>query len=310
MNKRILITGGAGFLGSNLCRELLKTDNYIICMDNFYTSRLENIGEYLSNQNFELYPYDITKPLKPNGKIDEIYNLACPASPIHYQLEPVRTIKTCVMGMINVLELALEHNSKVFQASTSEVYGNPLEHPQKETYWGNVNPVSIRSCYDEGKRAAESIMMDYHRQKGIDIRIARIFNTYGVNMMPNDGRVVSNFILQALKNEDITIYGDGKYTRSFCYVDDTVNGIIKLMASNYQEPVNIGNPDEITIEELAKIIVYLTESRSKIVYKDFVDSDPEKRKPDITLAKNVINWFPKVQLMDGLIKTINYFKKL
>ena len=310
MNKRILVTGGAGFLGSNLCKELLKTDDYIICVDNFHTSRLENIGEYLSNPRFELYPHDITKPLKLSGTIDEIYNLACPASPIHYQLEPVRTIKTCVMGIINVLELALEHGSKVFQASTSEVYGNPLEHPQKETYWGNVNPISIRSCYDEGKRAAECIMMDYHRQKGVNIRIARIFNTYGINMMPNDGRVVSNFILQALKNEDITIYGDGQYTRSFCYVDDTIDGIIKLMASDYTEPVNIGNPTEITIEDLARIIIHLIESKSMIVYKDFVDSDPEKRKPDITLAKNVINWFPKVQLIDGLCKTIDYFKRV
>jgi len=307
---RILVTGGAGFLGSSLCKRLLNEGNNVICADNFYTGRFENISNLMNNSQFELFPCDIIEKLKFSGKIDEIYNLACPASPIHYQLEPIKTIKTCVLGVINVLELALEHGSKVFQASTSEVYGNPLEHPQKETYWGNINPISRRACYDEGKRAAECIMMDYHRQKGVEIRIARIFNTYGYNMAPNDGRVVSNFILQALKNEDITIYGDGQYTRSFCYVDDTINGIMKLMASDYTQPMNIGNPNEITMEDLAKIIIHLIESKSKIVYKEFVDSDPEKRKPDITLAKNVINWFPKVQLVDGLCKTINYFKKV
>lgn len=308
--KTIVITGGAGFLGSVLCEKLLKQGNKIICIDNFYTGRLSNISRFLNNDNFILYPLDIIEPFKIDEKIDQIYNLACPASPPFYQLEPIKTIKTCVVGIINILELSLEHNCTVLQSSTSEVYGNPLEHPQNENYWGNVNPISKRSCYDEGKRAAECIMMDYHRQKGVDIRIARIFNTYGYNMAPNDGRVVSNFILQALKNEDLTIYGNGDYTRSFCFVDDTVDGLTKLMDSNYINPINIGNPYELTINELAEIIIKLTNSKSKIIYKDFVDSDPEKRKPDIKLANQVLNWFPSVFIEDGLIKTIDYFKKL
>ena len=306
--KRILITGGAGFIGSHLCERLLNEGNDVICLDNFFTGSKENIINLLDNNRFELVRHDITKEYFI--EVDEIYNLACPASPPHYQYNAIKTIKTSVLGMINMLGLAKRCKARILQASTSEVYGDPLIHPQIESYWGNVNPIGIRSCYDEGKRCAETLMMDYHRQNKTDIRIVRIFNTYGPNMDLNDGRVVSNFIVQALKNEDITIYGDGSQTRSFCYVDDLIDGMIKMMnnTNGFIGPVNLGNPSERTILDFAKLIIKLTNSNSKIIYKPLPSDDPSKRQPDITLAKKELNFEPKVDIEEGLIKTIEYFK--
>ena len=307
---RILVTGGAGFLGSHLCKKLLDEGNEVICVDNFYTGNKTNILPLLSNPYFEVIRHDITFPLYL--EVDEIYNLACPASPIHYQNDPVQTTKTSVHGAINMLGLAKRLGIKILQASTSEVYGDPNVHPQKENYWGNVNPIGIRSCYDEGKRAAETLFFDYWRQHKLEIKVMRIFNTYGPNMHPNDGRVVSNFIVQALKNIDITIYGDGQQTRSFCYVDDLLEGMVRFMktSSDITGPINIGNPNEFTILELAKKVIELTNSKSKITFKPLPKDDPLQRKPDITLAKDQLNWIPKVQLEEGLLKTIEYFNKI
>jgi UDP-glucuronate decarboxylase len=308
--KRILVTGGAGFIGSHLCERLLKEGHEVLCVDNFYTGRRSNVAHLLKNPLFEIMRHDICFPLYV--EVDEIYNLACPASPIHYQFDPVQTTKTSVHGAINILGLAKRVKAKVFQASTSEVYGDPTEHPQTESYWGNVNPIGIRSCCDEGKRCAETLFFDYHRQHGLKVKVARIFNTYGPNMHPQDGRVVSNFIMQALSGEDITVYGDGKQTRSFCYVDDLVEGFIRLMNSpdDFTGPVNLGNPDEFSIIDLAKIVIEMTCSKSKIVYEPLPEDDPIQRQPDITLAKKELEWKPKVKLKSGLEKTIRYFKKL
>jgi len=306
--KKILVTGGAGFIGSHLCKRLLDEGNDVICLDNYFTGSKENVQDLIGHKYFELLRHDITFPLFV--EVDEIYNLACPASPVHYQHDPVQTTKTSVLGAINMLGLAKRLKIRILQASTSEVYGDPKIHPQTEDYWGNVNPIGPRSCYDEGKRCAETLFMDYHRQSGVDVRIMRIFNTYGPNMSPNDGRVVSNFIMQALRGEDITIFGDGNQTRSFCYVDDLVDGMIKLMnVDNFTGPVNIGNPNEFTIKELAEKVINLTGSNSKLIYKDLPQDDPMQRQPDITLAKAKLNWKPKVQLEEGLIKTIEYFKQ-
>lgn len=309
-NKRILVTGGAGFIGSHLCERLLSEGHEVLCVDNFYTGRRSNIAHLLSNPNFEVLRHDITFPLYV--EVDEIYNLACPASPIHYQFDPVQTIKTAVHGAINMLGLAKRLKIKVLQASTSEVYGNPTVHPQPETYWGNVNPIGLRSCYDEGKRCAETLFFDYHRQHKLKIKVARIFNTYGPRMHPNDGRVVSNFIMQALKGEDITVYGDGSQTRSFCYVDDLIDGLIKLMNSqdDFTGPVNLGNPSEFSILELAQKIIELTGSKSKIVFKPLPPDDPAQRQPDITLAKERLKWKPFISLEEGLKKTTDYFRNL
>ena len=306
--KRILVTGGAGFIGSHLCGRLLKEGNEVLCLDNFFTGSKRNIAHLISNPNFELVRHDITKEYF--AEVDEIYNLACPASPPHYQYNAIKTIKTSVLGMINTLGLAKRCKAKILQASTSEVYGDPKIHPQTEDYWGNVNPIGIRSCYDEGKRCAETLMMDYHRQNNVNTRIVRIFNTYGPNMALNDGRVVSNFIIQALKGEDITIYGDGSQTRSFCYVDDLVDGMIRTMASDYTNPINLGNPSERSILDFAKLIIELTNSKSKIAHKPLPSHDPIQRKPDITLAKEVLGWEPKVDIIEGLNNTIQYFKEL
>ncbi len=310
LNNRILVTGGAGFLGSHLCEKLLNGGNEVLCVDNFYTGSKANIAHLLTNPYFEVLRHDICFPLYI--EVDEIYNLACPASPVHYQSDPVQTTKTSVQGSINMLGLAKRVKAKILQASTSEVYGDPTIHPQPETYWGNVNPIGPRACYDEGKRCAETLFFDYHRQHKLKIKIARIFNTYGPRMHPNDGRVVSNFIVQALKGEDITIYGDGSQTRSFCYVDDLVDGLIKLMNSSdeFTGPVNLGNPVETSILELAQKVIKLTDSKSKIVSKSLPVDDPKQRQPNITLAKEKLNWEQKVSLEDGLIKTIEYFKKL
>lgn len=307
--KTILVTGGAGFLGSNLCEKLLDRGNTVICVDNLYTGSKKNIQHLFNNPNFLFIEHNIIKPIEFSGHIDEIYNLACPASPPFYQADPIYTTKTCVFGIINMLELAIEHNAKILQASTSEVYGEPEVHPQVETYRGNVNPIGIRSCYDEGKRAAESLMFDYHRTYGVDIKVIRIFNTYGPRMNPDDGRVVSNFIVQALKGEDITIYGDGKQTRSFCYVDDLLEGMVRLMESEITGPVNIGNPGEFTMLELAEKVIKYTKSKSKLVYKPIPSDDPTRRRPDITYANKMLNdWKPIVMLDEGLQKTIEYFK--
>ncbi len=308
--KKILVTGGAGFLGSHLCEKLMHRGDEVICIDNFYTGSKQNISQLLDDNKFELIRHDITFPLYL--EVDEIYNLACPASPIHYQNDPVQTTKTSVHGAINMLGLAKRLGVKIFQASTSEVYGDPVVHPQTEEYWGNVNPIGPRSCYDEGKRCAETLFFDYKRQHNLDIRVARIFNTYGPRMHPNDGRVVSNFIVQALRGEDITIYGKGNQTRSFCYVDDLINIIIKFMDSDnaFTGPMNIGNPKEFTILELAKLIIDITNSKSKIIYESLPIDDPKQRRPDISLAKEKYNWGPKIQLEEGLTKTINYFEKL
>jgi len=305
--KKILITGGAGFLGSNLIEKLIQ-DNFIYCLDNFSTGNYANIEKFINLDNFKLIENDIINPI--DIKIDEIYNLACPASPPKYQKDPIHTFKTSVFGIYNLLELAKKYNAKILQASTSEIYGNPIEHPQKENYFGNVNINGIRSCYDEGKRAAETLMCDYNRQFGIQIRIARIFNTYGKNMQIDDGRVISNFIVQALKNEDITIYGNGSQTRSYCFVDDLIDGLIKLMNSSITTPINLGNPKEYSILETAKIILSKIETNSKIIYKELPQDDPIKRKPDILKAQNELNWQPKIDLNEGLDKTISYFKEL
>lgn len=307
--KRILVTGGAGFIGSHLCEKLLESGNEVICMDNYFTGSKENIFHLMDNKRFELIRHDVTLPIFL--EVDQIYNMACPASPVHYQYNPVKTIKTSVMGAINMLGLAKRTRARILQASTSEVYGDPKEHPQKEEYWGNVNPIGIRSCYDEGKRVAETLMMDYHRQNNVEVKIIRIFNTYGPRMAENDGRVVSNFIVQALKNEDITVYGEGHQTRSFCYVSDLVEGIIKMMNSEkeFVGPVNLGNPSETPIIEFAKRIIELTGSSSKIIYEPLPQDDPTRRRPDISLAKNKLSWEPTVLLDEGLRKTINYFDK-
>ena len=306
---RILITGGAGFLGSHLSKRLLKEGHEVICMDNFFTGRKRNILDLVENSNFELMRHDVTDPYKV--ECDQIYNLACPASPVHYQYNAIKTIKTSVMGAINCLGLAKRVNARVFQASTSEVYGDPSVHPQPEAYWGNVNPIGIRSCYDEGKRCAETLFMDSRRQNGVDIRIARIFNTYGPNMCPDDGRVVSNFIVQALQGHDITVYGEGEQTRSFCYCDDLIEGFIRMM--NQDEtigPMNIGNPNEFTILELAEKVINLTGSQSKIIHETLPSDDPKQRQPDITQARQVLDWEPKYSLDEGLKPTIAYFDKL
>jgi len=307
--KRILITGGAGFIGSHLCERLLNEGNDIICLDNFFTGSKDNIRHLIGNSHFELVRHDITKEYF--AEVDQIYNLACPASPPHYQYNPIKTMKTSVLGVINMLGLAKRCKATILQASTSEVYGDPTVHPQTEDYWGNVNPIGIRSCYDEGKRCAETMMMDYHRQNNVDIRIIRIFNTYGPNMDPNDGRVVSNFIVQALRNEDITVYGDGKQTRSFCYVDDLIDGMVKMM-NNPQKfigPVNLGNPDERTIVDFAKMIIKMTGSKSKIIYSDLPKDDPTQRQPNLAVAKHELNWQPTTDIETGIAKTIEYLKK-
>lgn len=310
MSKRILITGGAGFLGSHLSEKLLKLGHGVIALDNFFTGNKRNINHLKNYDNFELIRHDVTDPIML--EVDMIYNLACPASPIHYQYNPVKTTKTSVMGAINMLGLAKRVRARILQASTSEVYGDPLAqfHPQRETYWGNVNPIGIRSCYDEGKRIAETLFFDYHRQNKVDIRIIRIFNTYGPRMHPNDGRVVSNFIVQALRNQDITIYGKGDQTRSFCYCDDLLEGMYMLMESNYTGPVNIGNPNEFTILELAQKVIEITNSKSKLIYCDLPSDDPKQRQPDISLAKKELDWSPKIELEEGLKYTIEYFDDL
>lgn len=309
--KRILVTGGAGFIGSHLCRRLLNEGNDVICLDNFFTGSKENIRSLIGNDHFELVRHDVINPYY--AEVDEVYNLACPASPIHYQYNPIKTIKTSVMGAINMLGLAKEVRAKILQASTSEVYGDPFIHPQVESYWGNVNPIGIRSCYDEGKRCAETLFMDYHRQNNVRIKIIRIFNTYGPNMHPQDGRVVSNFIMQALRGEDITIYGDGMQTRSFQYVDDLIEGMIRMMQTDddFTGPINIGNPGEFTMLELAEMVLRLTGSHSRIVFKPLPADDPHQRQPDITLAHEKLGgWQPTVSLEDGLNRTIDYFRNL
>ena len=307
MMKRVLITGGAGFLGSHLCERLLKEGNDVLCLDNFFTGNKNNIAHLLGRPHFEVIRHDIINPIYL--EVDEIYNMACPASPVHYQFNPIKTIKTNVMGAINVLGIAKRTKAKILQASTSEVYGDPDVHPQKESYWGRVNPVGIRSCYDEGKRAAECLMMDYRRQNAVTAKIVRIFNTYGPRMAVNDGRVVSNFIVQALQGKNITVYGNGDHTRSFCYCDDLIDGLIKMMnsADDFFGPVNIGNPDEFTILQLARMIIDLTGGSSKIDFQPLPADDPTQRKPDITLAQKKLGWQPKIALEQGLVKTIQYF---
>ncbi|MCW7460816.1 UDP-glucuronic acid decarboxylase family protein [Leptospira limi] len=308
MAKRILITGGAGFIGSHLAERLLNAGNKIIVLDNFHTGRKENLTHLLSNPNFELIRHDITDPIKL--EVDQIYNMACPASPVHYQSNPIKTVKTNVLGTMNMLGLAKRVKARILQASTSEVYGNPLEHPQTESYWGNVNTIGIRSCYDEGKRVAETLCFDYHRQHGVEIRVIRIFNTYGPRMIPDDGRVVSNFIVQALRGEDITIYGDGSQTRSFCFVDDLVKGIIDMMnVENFVGPVNLGNDGEFTVKELAELVIKETGSKSKIIYLPLPQDDPTRRKPNLSLAKEKLNYTTTVPLVEGVKKTIEYFSK-
>lgn len=306
---RILVTGGAGFIGSHLCQRLVNEGHDVLCLDNFFTGRKENIDHLLDSHRFELIRHDITEPILL--EVDRIFNLACPASPVHYQYNPVKTIKTSVMGMINMLGLAKRVKARILQASTSEVYGDPLVHPQSEEYWGNVNPIGLRSCYDEGKRVAETLMMDYHRQNAVDIRIIRIFNTYGPNMALNDGRVVSNFIVQALRNEDITVYGDGSQTRSFCFVDDLVEGMLRLMnCEGITGPMNIGNPTETSILEFATRIINLTGSSSKIINKPLPSDDPKQRQPDISYARKTLDWEPKTEIDLGLKKTIDYFSRI
>jgi UDP-glucuronate decarboxylase len=305
---RILVTGGAGFIGSHLCERLLSEGNEVICLDNFFTGRRQNVVGLQDYRSFEVVRHDVTEPILL--EVDQIYNLACPASPIHYQYNPVKTVKTNVMGAINMLGLAKRVKARILQASTSEVYGDPLMHPQQESYWGNVNPIGIRSCYDEGKRLAETLMMDYHRQNGVDTRIARIFNTYGPRMLENDGRVVSNFVVQSLRGMDMTIYGEGLQTRSFCYVGDLVDGLVKLMASkDVFDPVNLGNPTEFTMRELAEEIAIICGSDGNITFLPLPEDDPKQRKPDITRAETLLGWQPKVALKDGLRRTVDYFAK-
>ena len=309
--KQILVTGGAGFIGSHLCARLLEEGNYVICLDNYFTGSVNNILHLEKNPYFELVRHDITSPY--SAEIDEIYNLACPASPVYYQVDPIQTVKTSVMGAINMLGLAKRKKAKILQASTSEVYGDPFEHPQTESYWGNVNPIGPRSCYDEGKRCAETLFMDYHRQNDVRVKIIRIFNTYGPCMSPNDGRVVSNFIVQALQNKDITIYGDGNQTRSFQYVDDLIEGMVRMMntGDDFTGPVNIGNPGEFSMLELAELIIKLTGTKSKIVFRPLPGDDPKQRKPDISLAKEKLGgWEPNIALEDGLKETIKYFRTI
>lgn len=305
--KTILVTGGSGFIGSHLCERLLKDDHDVICVDNFFTGSKDNIRHMMGHPNFELIRHDITWPLY--AEVDAIYNLACPASPIHYQRDPVQTTKTCIIGAVNMLGIAKRLKIPILQASTSEVYGDPLEHPQTESYWGNVNPIGVRSCYDEGKRCAETLFFDYRRQLNTEIKVVRIFNTYGPRMRPDDGRVVSNFIVQALKGENITIYGDGNQTRSFCYVGDLIEGLIKMMDTppEITGPVNLGNPGEFTMLELAELILEITGSKSRLVYQELPADDPVKRRPDITCARKLLGWEPTVQLRQGLEKTIRYF---
>ncbi len=309
MSKKILITGGAGFIGSNLCKKLLERGDEVICLDNLFTGRKENIEDLFDYKGFSFIEHDVVNPIFID--CDEIYNLACPASPVHYQIDPVKTTKTCFDGAINFLELAKKNNARILQSSTSEVYGEPLEHPQKETYRGNVNPIGIRACYDEGKRVAETLFFDYHRQYGVDIKVVRIFNTYGPKMRSDDGRVVSNFIIQALKGEDITIYGDGSQTRSFCYVDDLIEGFVKFMDCKKEltGPCNLGNPGEFTIKQLAEMVIDMTGSSSKLIYLPLPQDDPTQRKPNIDLANKEFGWTPKIQLKEGLLKTISYFEK-
>src|SRR6266403_3304807 len=305
---RILVTGGAGFLGSHLCERLIAQEHDVICLDNFFTGRRENILHLMTNPRFELLRHDVIEPILL--EVDQIYNLACPASPVHYQYNPVKTVKTCVIGTINMLGLAKRIRARILQASTSEVYGNPQVHPQPEEYWGHVNSVGVRSCYDEGKRLAETLMMDYHRQNKVDTRIARIFNTYGPRMLENDGRVVSNFIVQSLRGKDMTIYGEGLQTRSFCYVDDLVDGLLKLMTSvDVFDPVNLGNPTEFTMKELAEEIAIICGSDGNITFLPLPEDDPKQRKPDITRAETLLGWQPKVALKDGLRRTVDYFAK-
>jgi UDP-glucuronate decarboxylase len=308
--KRVLVTGGGGFIGSHLCERLLNEGNEVLCVDNFFTGAKTNIAHLIDNPYFEVLRHDITFPLYI--EVDEIYNLACPASPIHYQLDPVQTVKTAVHGAINMLGLAKRLKARILQASTSEVYGNPSVHPQPETYWGSVNPIGVRSCYDEGKRCAETLFFDYHRQHRLRIKVARIFNTYGPRMHQHDGRVVSNFIIQALKGDNITVYGDGSHTRSFCYIDDMIEGLMRLMntSDDVTGPVNLGNPSEISILELAEKVIKITHSRSKIVFKALPQDDPVRRCPDIRLAKKILKWKPRVSLDEGLEKTAVYFRKV
>ena len=310
MRKKILVSGGAGFLGSHLCEKLLNQGHEVISLDNYFTGNKQNIIHLLENPYFEVIRHDVTMPFFI--EVDQIYNLACPASPIHYQYNAIKTIKTSVMGSINLLGLAKRLKARILQASTSEVYGDPKVHPQTEDYWGHVNPIGFRSCYDEGKRCAESLFMSYHRQNGVDIKIMRIFNTYGPRMDPEDGRVISNFIVQALKNKDITVYGDGQQTRSFCYVDDLLEGMVTFMNSraDFIGPVNVGNPGEFTIKQLAETIIRLTNSKSKLIYQPLPEDDPLQRQPDITLARKELNWEPKISLEEGLKPTIEYFKRI
>ncbi len=307
--KRVLVTGGAGFLGSHLCDRLLKDGNYVICLDNFYTGHSINIEHMINNKNFKLLKHDIIHPIKIN--VDEIYNLACPASPVHYQHDPIFNLKTSIFGTVNMAEIAIKLNAKILHASTSEIYGDPEIHPQIEEYWGNVNPIGFRACYDEGKRCAETLLFDYKRQNNLRLKVARIFNTYGPRLHPKDGRVISTFIIQALNNEDITVYGDGMQTRSFCYVDDLIEGFIRLMSTDddFTGPINLGNPEEFSIKELTDTILELTKSKSNIDYFPLPADDPLRRKPDIELAKSVLNWVPRIALRQGLETTIPYFQK-
>lgn len=308
LQKRVLVTGGAGFVGSHLCERLVEAGHEVLCVDNFFTGARSNIAHLLTRRNFELMRHDVTFPLYV--EVDEIYNLACPASPVHYQFDPVQTTKTSVIGAINMLGLAKRTKARVLQASTSEVYGDPNVHPQPESYWGHVNPIGTRSCYDEGKRCAETLFFDYHRQHGMEIRVARIFNTYGPRMHPNDGRVVSNFAVQALRGEDITVFGDGQQTRSFCYVDDLVDGLIRMMenTSGFVGPVNLGNPSEFTMLELARLVIDKTASKSRLVHRALPSDDPRQRQPDIAQARQQLNWEPRVALVKGLEPTIDYFR--
>ena len=308
--KRVLVTGGAGFLGSHLCERILENQSEVLCVDNFFTGSRRNITHLLDNHSFELLRHDVTRPL--HVEVDEIYNLACPASPIHYQFDPVQTTKTSVMGVINMLGIAKRVKAKILQASTSEIYGDPIVHPQPEEYWGNVNPIGFRSCYDEGKRCAETLIFDYVRQHQILAKVVRIFNTYGPRMHPKDGRVVSNFVIQALTGENITVYGDGSQTRSFCYVEDLIEGILRMMATGPETtgPINLGNPTEFSIRELAELVIELTGSKSKIVFEPLPSDDPKQRQPDITKAKEKLKWEPKIPLRVGLVKTIGYFEEL